>query len=51
MFKKYYRVTKDDSHTISGYGLELSYVNQIMKLHSVKIEVTSKPDQGTHFTL
>lgn len=51
IFKKYYRVSKGDVHPVTGYGLGLAYVNHIMKLHRVKIEVVSEPGRGTRFTL
>lgn len=51
IFKKYYRVIKDDSQPVSGYGLGLAYVNHIMRLHKVKMQVESEPGRGTQFSL
>lgn len=51
IFKKYYRVIKDDSQPVSGYGLGLAYVNHIMRLHKVKMHVESEPGRGTQFSL
>lgn len=39
------------SYRSDGIGLGLSIVNQILKLHQAKIEVTSKLNHGTTFTL
>jgi len=36
---------------IGGFGIGLSIVARIMKLHSVEIKVTSQIDQGTNFEL
>lgn len=51
IFKKYYRVLKDDVHPVTGYGLGLAYVSHIMKLHKIKMEVASEPGRGTRFIL
>jgi signal transduction histidine kinase len=36
---------------IGGFGIGLSIVARIMKLHSIEIKVTSLVDQGTNFEL
>jgi signal transduction histidine kinase len=39
------------SYRSDGIGLGLSIVNQILKVHRAKIEVTSNLNRGTTFTL
>lgn len=51
IFDKFYRVTSGDRYEVGGYGLGLFYVKQITELMGWKIEVTSKPEQGTKFTI
>lgn len=41
----------DNVKYIGGFGIGLSIVAKIMKLHSVEIKVTSTIDQGTQFQL
>lgn len=51
IFDKFYRVTSGDRYEVSGYGLGLFYVKQIVGLMGWNIEVASKPGQGTKFTI
>lgn len=51
IFDKFYRVTSGDRYEVGGYGLGLFYVRQITGLMGWEIEVTSKPGQGTTFTI
>jgi len=51
IFDKFYRVTSGDRYEVGGYGLGLFYVKQIVGLMGWNIDVTSKPDQGTMFTI
>lgn len=51
IFDKFYRVTSGDRYEVGGYGLGLYYVRQITELHGWGISVTSKPGQGTTFTI
>ena len=51
IFDKFYRVTSGDRYEVGGYGLGLFYVKQIITLMDWDIETTSKPDQGTKFTI
>lgn len=51
IFKKFYRVQKDDIHDVKGFGLGLYYVKNIIKLHGWSVEVQSKPKKGTKFII
>lgn len=51
IFDKFYRVTSGDRYEVGGYGLGLFYVKQISELLGWSINVTSKPGQGTKFTI
>lgn len=51
IFDKFYRVTSGNRYEVGGYGLGLFYVKQIVVLMGWNIDVTSKPDQGTMFTI
>lgn len=51
IFDKFYRVTSGDRYEVGGYGLGLFYVKQIVELLGWNIDVTSKPEVGTVFTI
>lgn len=51
IFDKFYRVSSGDMYEVGGYGLGLFYVKQIVDLHAWRIDVASKPGQGTTFTI
>ena len=51
VFEKYFRVNTGNIHNIKGYGIGLSYVKEIMKLHHGKVELESKLGQGSVFQL
>jgi two-component system, OmpR family, phosphate regulon sensor histidine kinase PhoR len=50
IFEKFYREPRP-GHTIKGYGLGLNYVQEIMKAHKGKIELSSIKGKGTSVTL
>ncbi|NCD72434.1 sensor histidine kinase [Mucilaginibacter agri] len=51
IFDKFYRVPTGDVHEIKGYGIGLAYVKQLVGSLKGRIEVASKPGNGTTFTL
>ncbi|WP_417443545.1 sensor histidine kinase [Joostella sp.] len=51
VFKKYHRISSGDLHNVRGYGLGLSYVKQVVKLHNGKVQLESKPSIGTTVTI
>ena len=51
IFRKYYRVKNGNVHKVKGYGLGLSYVQKIIKMHRGSISVDSELGEGTTFTI
>ncbi len=51
IFERFYRVDKGRSRDLGGTGLGLSIVKHIMNFHKAKIEVVSKLNEGSTFTL
>lgn len=51
IFDRFYRYTKGDRHDVKGFGLGLSYVKHIIDSHQGEIQVRSKQDNGTTFTI
>jgi PAS domain S-box-containing protein len=49
LFDRFYRVKNDKLKTISGFGIGLYLVSEILRYHNSKIEVESKEDVGSTF--
>src|SRR5690606_39651650 len=47
LFERFYRVENETVTSISGFGIGLYIVAEILKYHGTKIEVESEPGQGS----
>jgi signal transduction histidine kinase len=51
IFDRFYRVKGKATRHITGSGLGLSLVKEVVEAHQGYIDVRSSPDQGTTFTM
>jgi signal transduction histidine kinase len=51
IFKKFYRTKRAEASGETGTGIGLSIVEQIIKYHDGRMEVTSEPGKGSCFTM
>ncbi len=51
IFERFYRGTQIERDKISGTGLGLGIVNDIVAMHNGRIDVQSTPNQGSRFTI
>ncbi len=51
IFDKFFRVPHGNTHNIKGYGLGLSYVQEVIQQHSGSITVENSEEGGTVFTV
>jgi two-component system phosphate regulon sensor histidine kinase PhoR len=51
IFEPYFRIQEDDLYLQKGFGLGLSYVKEIIKLHKGNIELLEGVNKGTYFLI
>lgn len=51
MYERFYRGVTGDKHDVKGFGIGLSYVKHIVDAHKGSIQVKSRKNEGTKFTI
>ncbi|MCB9282752.1 MAG: HAMP domain-containing histidine kinase [Lewinellaceae bacterium] len=51
VFEKFYRVPTGNVHNVKGFGLGLFYIKSICHAHGWKIDLESKPEEGTSISI
>jgi two-component system, OmpR family, phosphate regulon sensor histidine kinase PhoR len=51
VFGKFYRVPTGNVHNVKGFGIGLSYVQQIAKAHGWKLQLKSEIEKGSEFKI
>ena len=51
VFDKFYRVAREDSKDIEGFGIGLSYVKRVCEWHKWKVEVKNNEEKGITITI
>jgi two-component system phosphate regulon sensor histidine kinase PhoR len=51
VFDKFFRVAREDSKDIEGFGIGLSYVKRVCEWHKWKVEVKNNEEKGITITI
>jgi two-component system phosphate regulon sensor histidine kinase PhoR len=51
IFDRFYRAPSGNRHDIKGFGLGLTYVQNIMQAHNGSVTVSSEENKGSRFDL
>ncbi len=51
VFDKFYRVAREDSKDIEGFGIGLSYVKRVCEWHKWRVEAKNNDEKGITITI